>query len=146
MKIKFIFPFVFCFLILFSCDSDEDKSDVNFIRVNINDIPLKFNIISVDIEDFVEYKDIIISATMESDPTKTIIIASQYGITGENEVWRCDYFTNNTYYRIENQDAFLSSITKNSDSQYNATFSGNLINPLSNEILVVTGGEMKINY
>lgn len=146
MKINYFFSLVFSFIILISCSSEDNKSDVNYIRAKINGTELKFNIISVDIEDFIEYKDIIISATMESDPTKTIIIASQLGVTGENEVWRCDYFTNSTFYRIENQEAFLSNVTKNSDSQYDATFSGNLINPLTNDVLVLTNGEMKIKY
>jgi hypothetical protein len=146
MKSNHFFSLIFCYFIFLSCSTDNDRSDVNFIRANINGIDLKFNIISVDTEDYTEYIDIIVSATMESDPSKKIIIASQFGITGENEIWRCDYFTNNTFYRIQNPEAFLSNITKNSDNQYNATFSGNLINPETDEIFVLTNGEMKIKY
>ena len=50
------------------------------------------------------------------------------------------------YTPIQNPEAFLSNITKNSDNQYNATFSGNLINPETDEIFVLTNGEMKIKY
>lgn len=81
MKSKYLLVIIFSITTLFSCSSDSDKSDVNYIKAKINGVDLKFNIISVDIEDYTEYKDIIISATMESDPTKSIIIASQYDVT-----------------------------------------------------------------
>ena len=128
MKLKYLLVSIFSIIILYSCSSDSDKSDINFIKAKINGVDMKFNIISVDREDYTEYKDIIISATMESDPSKSIIIASQFGITGESEIWRCTHYSNGSYFEIQNVDTFISNISKNSTGNYEATFSGNLIN------------------
>lgn len=146
MKIYFFYFFILSLSLLTSCSSDSDKSDVNYIKAKINGADIKFNIISVDIEDFSTYKDIIISATMESDPTKSMVIASQYDVTGEGEIWRCTYYTNGFYYEIQNVDTFISNITKNSGGNYEATFSGNLINPTDNSVVALTNGTMKIKY
>lgn len=146
MKSKYLLVIIFSITTLFSCSSDSDKSDVNYIKAKINGVDLKFNIISVDIEDYTEYKDIIISATMESDPTKSIIIASQYDVTGEGEIWRCTHYSNGFYYEIQNADIFVSNITKNSSGKYEATFSGNLINPVDDSVITLTNGSMKIKY
>lgn len=146
MKNYFFYFFIASLSILTSCSSDSDKSDVNYIKAKINGVDLKFNIISVDIEDYTEYKDIIISATMESDPTKSIIIASQYDVTGEGEIWRCSHYSGSDYYEIQNADTFISNITKNSSGIYEATFSGNLINMNDDSVITLTNGSMKIKY
>lgn len=146
MKSKYLLVIIFSITTLFSCSSDSDKSDVNYIKAKINGVDLKFNIISVDIEDYIEYKDIIISATMESDPSKSIIIASQFGVTGEGEIWRCSHYSGSDYYEIQNADTFISNITKNSSGNYEATFSGNLINMNDDSVIALTNGTMKIKY
>lgn len=146
MKSNYLLVAIFSIVTLFSCSSDSDKSDINYIKAKINGVDMKFNKISVDIEDYTEYKDVIISATMESDLTKKIIIASQFGVIGESEIWRCSYYTNGTFYEIQNVDSFISSITKNSSGRYVATFTGSLVNLEDDSLITLTNGSMNIKY
>lgn len=128
-----------------SCSSDDDKADVNYVTAKFNGVEIKFNIISVDKINYDGYSDIIVTATTNSDPTKVITIASEYGATGQNKIWGFDYETADGYY-IQDSDNFTSNLTTNSDGKYIGTFSGSLVEDTNGNVMVLTNGAFNIAY
>lgn len=128
-----------------SCSSDDDKADVNYVTAKFNNVEIKFNIISVDKIDYDGYSDIIVTATTNSDPTKVITIASEYGVTGQNLIWGFDYETADGYY-VQDSDNFTSNLTTNSDGKYIGTFSGSLVDDSNGNVMVLTNGAFNIAY
>ncbi len=152
MKIKIIDMKKILFLLLSftlvgisSCSSDDDKSDVNYVTAKFNNVEIKFNIISVDKIDYDGYSDIIVTATTNSDPTKVITIASEYGVTGQNEIWGFDYETADEYF-VQDAANFTSTLTTNSDGKYIGTFSGSLVEDTNGNVMVLTNGAFNIAY
>lgn len=150
MKKTIILVLSFILLANFSCSSDDDKSEVNFIRAKFNNIDTKFNIINVQVTPEItdpitnySYKDIIVTATMNSDAAKTLIISSEFNVTGSNEIWRFTYINNGIFYDLD-EDNFYSEITKNSDGKYKGTFYGTLSGSAEN--IVLTDGIFDIIY
>lgn len=151
MKNKLLLFLSVALLGVSSCSSDENRADVNFIRAKFNGVELKFNIINVvvtsEITDPVTnytYRDIITTATMNSDPSKILVMSSEYNITGENEIWRFSYGNSGEFYEI-NANEFNSQISNNSPGRYKGTYSGNLING-SGEVMTITNGTFDIIY
>jgi len=144
MKNKLLLILSFALIGIYSCSTDDDKSEVNFIRAKFNGIEQKFNIISVDIVDYVieGYSDIEVTATMTSDATKTIVLKSEYGTTGDI-IWGMYYTTDGTYYQND-ENLTNSNVTVNSPGRYNGTFSGTLNS--STGIVLVTEGSFDIIY
>jgi hypothetical protein len=128
-----------------SCSSDDDKADVNYVTAKFNGVEIKFNIISVDKIDYDVYSDIIVTATTNSDPTKKITISSEYGVTGQNEIWRFDYETTDGYY-VQDFNNFTSTLTTNSAGKYIGTFSGSLVDDSNGNVMVLTNGAFNIAY
>ena len=128
-----------------SCSSDDDKADVNYVTAKFNGVETKFNIISVDKIDYDGYSDIIVTATTNSDPTKVITIASEYGVTGQNEIWGFDYETADEYF-VQDAANFTSTLTTNSDGKYIGTFSGSLVEDTNGNVMVLTNGAFNIAY
>lgn len=128
-----------------SCSSDDDKADVNYVTAKFNNVEIKFNIISVDKIDYDGYSDIIVTATTNSDPTKVITIASEYGVTGQNEIWGFDYETADEYF-VQDAANFTSTLTTNSDGKYIGTFSGSLVEDTNGNVMVLTNGAFNIAY
>lgn len=117
MKNKILLFLCFALIGICSCSSDDDKSDVNFIRAKFDGVEVKFNIINVvvtpemtDPDTNYTYKDIIVTATMNSDTSKTIILQSEYGVTGDI-IWGVYYTNDGTYYE---NDTESSNVTENS--------------------------------
>ena len=128
-----------------SCSSDDDKADVNYVTAKFNGVETKFNIISVDKIDYDGYSDIIVTATTNSDPTKVITIASECGVTGQNEIWGFDYETADGYF-VQDAANFTSTLTTNSDGKYIGTFSGSLVEDTNGNVMVLTNGAFNIAY
>lgn len=150
MKNKLLLILSFLLIGLHSCSSDDSKSDVNFIRAKFNGTELKFNKINVQITPEITdpvtnytYKDIIVTATMESDNSKTLIISSEYNITGVDEIWRFSYSNNGVIYEL-NEDNFISEISQNSGGRYKGNFQGSLVG--SEENIVISEGTFDIIY
>lgn len=149
MKNKLLLILSFALLGIYSCSSDDDKSDVNFIRAKFDGVEQKFNIINVvvtpemtDPETNYTYKDIIVTATMNSDATKIFVLKSEYNLTGDI-IWGMYYTTNETYY--ENDENFTNSnVTENSNGRYKGTFYGSLNN--ASGTIVITDGSFDIIY
>jgi len=118
---------------------------VNYVTAKFNNVEIKFNIISVDKIDYDGYSDIIVTATTNSDPTKVITIASEYGVTGQNLIWGFDYETADGYY-VQDSDNFTSNLTTNSDGKYIGTFSGSLVDDSNGNVMVLTNGAFNIAY
>ncbi|RAR47291.1 hypothetical protein [Flavobacterium lacus] len=144
MKNKLLLILCFALIGIYSCSTDDDKSEVNFIRAKFNGVEQKFNIISVDIVDYVieGYSDIEVTATMTSDATKTIVLKSEYGTTGDI-IWGMYYTTDGTYYQND-ENLTNSNVTVNSPGRYTGTFSGTLNS--STGIVLVTEGSFDIIY
>jgi hypothetical protein len=135
-----------CFILIgiYSCSSDDNKSDVNFIRAKFNGIEQKFNIISVDKVDYVNegYSDVEVTATMTSDASKIFIIKSEFGVTGDI-IWGIYYTTSGIYY--QNDVNFTNSnVTENSAGKYKGTFSTTLNGQEEN--ILITEGSFNIIY
>ncbi|HRE76866.1 MAG TPA: hypothetical protein PLL09_03475 [Flavobacterium sp.] len=149
MKNKLLLILSFALLGIYSCSSDDDKSDVNFIRAKFDGVEQKFNIINVvvtpemtDPETNYTYKDIIVTATMNSDATKIFVLKSEYNVTGDI-IWGMYYTTDETYY--ENDENFTNSnVTENSNGRYKGTFYGSLNN--ASGTIVITDGSFDIIY
>ena len=128
MKNKILLILTFALIGVYSCSSDDDKSEVNFIRAKFNNVELKFNIISVDIvpetdpETNISYNDIYVTATMSGDATKTLELRSQYDVTGDI-IWGVYYINEGIYYGNDTQG---SNVTENSNGKYKGTFFGSL--------------------
>ena len=144
MKNKLLLILSFALIGIYSCSTDDDKSEVNFIRAKFNGIEKKFNIISVDIVNYVieGYSDIEVTATMTSDATKIIVLKSEYGTTGDI-IWGMYYTTDGTYYQND-ENLTNSNVTVNSPGRYTGTFSGTLNS--STGIVLVTEGSFDIIY
>lgn len=145
MKKIFLFFVSISLLGISSCSSDDDKNEVNFITARFNNVEQKFNIISVDMVNYDGYTDIEVSATMSSDPTKSIEIKSQYGVTGEDIIWGVYYLADGKYYEI-NVNSFISNVTENSSNRFTGTFSGPLIEITDQSVMNITGGSFDIVY
>ena len=150
MKNKLLLILSFLLIGLYSCSSDDSKSDVNFIRAKFNGTELKFNIVNVQITPEITdpdtnytYKDIIVTATMNSDASKTLIISSEFNVTGVDEIWRFSYGNNGAIYDL-NDENFTSEITQNSGGRYTGIFQGSLNG--SSENIVITEGSFDIIY
>lgn len=147
MKSKLFFILSFVLLGVSSCSSDDDKADVNFIRAKFNGTEQKFNIISVDKVDYPEegYSDVEVTATMSSDDTKTFILKSEFGVTGEDIVWGLYYINDGVYY-TNNIDNTNSNVAENSNGRYKGTFSGTLFDEDSGATIMLTEGSFDIIY
>jgi hypothetical protein len=144
VKNKLLLVFCFVLIVIYSCSSDDDKSDVNFIRAKFNGIEQKFNIISVDKVDYVAegYSDIEVTATMSSDASKIFILKSEFGVTGDI-IWGMYYTTIGIFY--QNDENFTNSnVTENSSGRYKGTFSGTLNS--SEGTILITEGSFNIIY
>lgn len=146
MKHKILLFLSFALIGIYSCSSDDNKSDVNFIRAKFNGVEQKFNIISVDIvpetdpETNISYNDIYVTARINGDATKSLELRSQFGVTGDI-IWGIYYINEGTFYGNETE---ISNVTENSDGRYKGTFSGNLNSESGN--IVVTEGSFDIIY
>lgn len=150
MKNKILLIVCFALIGICSCSSDDDKADVNFIRAKFDNVEMKFNIINVQItpemtdpDTNYTYKDIIVTATMNSDATKTLIMTSEYNVTDIDEIWRFSYNNNGVVYEL-NEDNFSSEIAQNSGGRFKGTFHGSLTG--SSETIVITDGSFDIIY
>lgn len=150
MKNKILLFLCFALIGICSCSSDDDKSDVNFIRAKFDGVEVKFNIINVvvtpeitDPDTNYTYKDIIVTATMNSDTSKTLMMTSEYNVTDVDEIWRFSYSNNGVTYEL-NEENFSSEIVENSGGRYKGTFYGNLIG--SSGTIVITDGSFDIIY
>ncbi|UPQ78240.1 hypothetical protein M0M57_11485 [Flavobacterium azooxidireducens] len=143
MKNKILLIVCFALIGIYSCSSDDDKSDVNFINAKFNNVEQKFNIISVDKVDYIDegYSDVIVTAKMSSDASKIIILKSEYGVTGDI-IWGIYYTTDGTYYE---NDTESSNVTENSNGRYKGTFSGSLSSEGGGTIMI-TDGSFDIIY
>lgn len=145
MKNKLLLLFLsFVLLGLNSCSSDDDKSDVNFIRAKFNGVEQKFNLISIDKVDYENYSDIEVSATMSTDATKGLDINSEYGVTGEDIIWGVYYTEDGNFYEIDLAN-FNSNVTENSAGRYTGTFSGTLQDG-DGGVMIITDGSFDIVY
>lgn len=151
MKHKILLFLSFALIGIYSCSSDDDKSDVNFIRAKFDNVELKFNIINVNVTEEITdpntnytYRDIIVSATMNSDATKTLIMTSEYNVTDVDEIWRFTYNNNGVIYEL-NEENFSSDIVENSGGRYKGTFSGSLSSDEGGTI-TITEGSFDIIY
>ncbi len=144
MKNNLFFILSFVLLGVASCSSDDDKADVNFIRAKFNGVEQKFNIISVDKVDYPDegYSDVEVTATMSSDATKTFILKSEFGVTG-NIIWGIYYTSDGVFYE-NNSEA--SDVTENSGGRYKGTFSGTLYNEGNGDTIMLTEGSFDIIY
>lgn len=147
MKNKIILFLSFALLGVSSCSSDDDKSEVNFIRAKFDGVEQKFNIISVDIVPEtdpitnISYEDIYITATMSGDSSKTFELRSEYDSTGDI-IWGIYYTNEGTYYE---NDTETSNVTDNSNGRYKGTFSGSLITE-GGGTMMITEGSFDIIY
>ena len=137
MKNKLLLILSFLLIGLYSCSSDDSNSDVNFIRAKFNGTEQKFNIISVDKVDYPNegYSDVEVTATMSSDPTKIMILKSEYGVTGDI-IWGMYYTNDGIYYENNSQD---SNVIENSSGRYTGTFSGSLISEGEGTVMITEG-------
>jgi len=144
MKNKILLIVCFALISICSCSSDDDKSEVNFIRAKFNGVEQKFNIISVDKVDYIEegYSDVEVTATMSSDATKIFVLKSEYDVTGDI-IWGIYYTTDGIYY--QNDENFTNSnVTENSNGRYKGTFSTTINNDEGS--IVITEGSFDIIY
>jgi len=144
-KILFLFLSVTFIMTVSSCSKDDDKADVNFITAKFNGVEERFTIISVSLVDYDTYTDVVVRARPNNEPAKIVTIGSEFGITGLNKIWGFYYETLDEYYESTNGD-FISNITKNSNGNYAATFSGSIIEENTGSVIMITDGSFNIIY
>lgn len=141
MKNKLLLILSFALLGIYSCTSDDDKAEVNFIRAKFNGVEQKFNIISVDMvpetdpETNISYNDIYVTATINGDNTKTLELRSELDVTGDI-IWGIYYIVDGTYYL---NDAQSSNVTENSNGRYKGSFSGSLSSEGGGTVMITEG-------
>lgn len=134
----------------FSCSSDDNKENGNFINARFNNTNVSFNITSVEklgpfTTDGYTYYDIKVNAVDKNDANKTLIISSEKGVVGTNLIWRFDFYDNDLFYS-KDDNSFVTIITENSDSKYSGSFYGSLVNSNVSDIITVTNGTFDIKF
>jgi hypothetical protein len=143
---KLLFLFLGLTLVtLTACSNDDDKADVNYVSAKFNGVEERFTIISVDKVDYDGYTDIIVRATKNGDPTRTVTLASEFGVTGPNIMWGFYFETEDGYYEQDPAN-FSSNLTSNSNGSYAGTFSGSIVEESNGSVIVVTNGSFNIKY
>jgi hypothetical protein len=137
-------------LIFPSCSSDDDgPNDTSVVTARINGVDYTFNTVNVDTETFTEggftYTDVIVTASIDSNPDNRISFIVEQGVTGLDASYYFAYFLNETAHpKIE---PFMTAVTKNTSNRLEGSFSGQVqADEAPFEIIDIENGTFDISY
>lgn len=133
-----------------SCSSDDNTTaEPSVVTARINGVEHTFNTINVDTqthnEDGFTYTDVIVTASIDSNPDNRISFIVEQGVTGLDASWYFAYFLNETAHpKIE---PFMVAVTHNTSNKLVGSFAGQVqadVEPF--EIIEIQDGTFDISY
>jgi hypothetical protein len=136
-------------LIFPSCSSDDSEPTPDVVTARIDGVDYTFNTVNVDKETYTEnditYTDVIVTASIDSNPDNRISFIVEQGVLGLDASWYFAYFLNETAH--PKIDGFQTSVTQNTHNRLVGTFAGQVqadVEPF--EIIDIENGTFDITY
>ena len=112
-------------LIFPSCSSDSENTP-SVVTARIDGVDYVFNTVNVDTETYTEegftYTDVIVTASINSDPSNRISFIVEQHVLGLDASWYFAYFLNETAH--PRMDDFQVSVTQNTNNRLVGSFAG----------------------
>src|SRR6478672_3671967 len=125
MKKILLYSTLLLVLIFPSCsDSSDGDTPASTVTAKIDGVDYTFNTINVDTETFEGYTDVIITASINSNPNNRISFIVEQGQLGLDASYYFSYFFNETAHpKTEN---FQTNVTESTNHRVVGTFSGDV--------------------
>jgi hypothetical protein len=111
------------FSFLSSCSGDDANKST--LKATIDEIPYVFNTFSIEKENYGDYTDVIITASIDRRPDKVISLIITESQVGANASHYFTYFLNQTAF--EKTATFITNVTQSSSNRVQGTFSGEVL-------------------
>jgi hypothetical protein len=133
--------------VMMGCSNDDNPRPRSEVRATIDGVEYVFNTVNVELYPYEGYTDVEVTASINSDPSRTIsFIVAQYAV-GPNASWYFAYFMNQTAMpKVEGE--FSTIVHENTATKLRGMFSGivrSVGNPVE-EIAVISNGTFDITY
>ena len=127
MKKLLLFGSLMLTLIFPSCsDSSDGDNPASVVTAKIDGVDYTFNTVNVDTETYTEdgftYTDVIVTASIDSNPDNRISFIVEQGTVGLDASWYFAYFLNETAHPAT--DNMVFSVTQNDSHRLVGTFAG----------------------
>ncbi len=150
-KISYLFLLV-GILVLSSCNNDNDNStpqNTNSFVAKIDGVSVSFDQVTVAKDVQTDYIDLLVTAKVTGDDSKTITFNLTQLVTGIDACYYFAYIRDATNYTWDSEtggNSFVMTVTENTTTRIKGTFSGTLPNDDVTSAIAISNATFDINY
>jgi hypothetical protein len=135
--------------LIVSCSSDDDSPKISTAKATIDGVEYTFNTFNVTQEQFTDethtYTDVTVTASIDSDPTRTFTIIVEKGATGTSASYYFAYFLDGTAF--PKMPSFATDVTTSKSNRIAGVFFGDVMaDDGSGDVVTFSNGTFDVYF